>query len=216
MPIPGDLDYEQGVLVMGDLVGTSYHAIRRLGVTGLDTVAVLGCGPVGLGVLNMLRFLGASVVVSEISPYRRALAERVGASRVVDPTAEDLGQVVRAMTGGLGADVAIDCTGRQQSLRDALDCVRSLGKVGVVGQKGECAIDAGRDVMRKEVHVIGSLYFDPADVPAILGIYRRGLKVDHIVTHRFRIGKANEAFAVFASGESGKVLIVHPPSVEGG
>jgi 2-desacetyl-2-hydroxyethyl bacteriochlorophyllide A dehydrogenase len=212
--LPDDLDYEHGVLVVGDLVGTSYHAVRRIGVTALDTAVVLGCGPVGLGILNVLRFLGVPAIASEVVPYRRALAEQVGASRTVDPSAEDLREAVRAMTDGLGADVAIDCTGRQESLRDALECVRCQGRVAVVGQKGECVINAGQDVMYREIEVIGSLYYDLADLPGILALYRRGLKVDHIVTHHFPIERADEAFATFAAGESGKVLIHYPGHTE--
>lgn len=208
IPLPEDLDCEHGVLVIGDLVGTPYRAITRARVTALDTVAVCGCGPIGLGVLNILRFLGARTVASEVTPYRRALAERVGAARVVDPTRESLPEVVREITDGLGADIAFDCSARQETLNDALDSVRCQGTVAVMGDKEKCAIAPGRQVMYRETEVIGSLYFDRADVPGMLDLYRRGLAMAELVTHRFPLAQADEAFKTFASGESGKVLIV--------
>ncbi len=209
IPLPDDLDCERGVLVIGDLVGTPYRAVTRVGVTAVDTVAVCGCGPIGLGVLNILSFIGARTIASEVVPYRRALAESVGATRVVDPTTESVAEVAREMTAGLGADIAFDCSARQETLTDALDSVRCHGKVGVMGDKGDCVITPGRQVMYRETTVIGSLYFDPADVPGMLALYRRGLPVDPLVTHRFPLQDADQAFATFASGQSGKVLIVH-------
>lgn len=210
IPLPDDLDFEHGVLVIGDLVGTPYRAVTRVGVTALDTVAVCGCGPIGLGVLNILRFLGARAIASEVSPYRRALAERVGAARVVNPAKENLPEVAREMTDGLGADIAFDCSARQETLNDALDAVRSQGMVAVMGEKGECTVTPGRQIMYRETTVIGSLYFDCADVPGMLELYRRGLPLDELVTHRFPLDRAEEALNTFASGESGKVLIVQP------
>jgi threonine dehydrogenase-like Zn-dependent dehydrogenase len=126
----------------------------------------------------------------------------------VDPSEESLPEVVREMTDGLGADIAFDCSARQETLNDALDSVRCQGRVVVMGDKGECAITPGRQVMYRETEVIGSLYFDRADVPGMLDLYRRGLPVDELVTHRFPLEDADEAFKTFASGESGKVLIV--------
>jgi len=81
--------------------------------------------------------------------------------------------------------------------------------VAVMGEKGDCLITPGRQIMYREITVIGSLYFDRSDVPGMLDLYRRGLPVDPLVTHRFPIHQAPEAFATFASGQSGKVLIVH-------
>lgn len=209
IPLPEDLDCEHGVLVVGDLVGTPYRAITRVCVSALDTVAVCGCGPIGLGVLNILHFLGARTIASEVVPYRRVLAEKVGPARVIDPTQESIAEAARSITGGLGADIAFDCSARQETLSDALESVRSQGKVAVMGEKGECLITPGRQIMYREITVIGSLYFDRSDVPGMLDLYRRGLPVDPLVTHRFPIHQAPEAFATFASGQSGKVLIVH-------
>ncbi len=206
--LPNHIEDELGVLLGGDLVGTSYRAVKRLGVTALDTVAVLGVGPVGLGVLAILRFLGARTIISEVSGYRRELARDLGAHHVFDPAEVDIREAVCELTGGLGADIAIDCSGTQSTLTAALECVRCFGKVGLVGEKRDVKVNPSDQIIHKEIDIIGSFYFNAADFEEILNLHKRGLSTGSIVTHRFGLMDADQAFATFASGESGKVLIV--------
>ena len=208
LPLPDEIDDELGVLLGGDLVGTSYRAVKRLGVTALDTVAVLGAGPIGLGVLAILRFLGARTIVSEVSEYRRRLAETLGANHVFDANEVNVTEATSDLTGGLGADITIDCSGTQDTLTAALECVRCFGKVALVGEKRNVTINPSDQIIHKEIEILGSFYFNAADFKEILNLHRRGLSTDGIVTHRFGLMDADRAFATFASGESGKVLIV--------
>jgi len=83
-----------------------------------------------------------------------------------------------------------------------------FGKVGLVGEKGECTIHPSDQFIRNEITVVGSWYYNPSDYCEILDLHARGLQVDDLVTHRFPLSDAEKAFATFASGESGKVLIV--------
>jgi threonine dehydrogenase-like Zn-dependent dehydrogenase len=208
LPLPDDVNWERGVLLGGDTIGTTYRSLKRLGVTGFDTVAVLGCGPIGLGMLAVLRLLGARALATDISAYRRGLAQKLGAVAVIDPAAGDAVRAIRDLTGGQGVDVALDCSHSQDTLTAALECVRKFGKVGFVGEKGDSVIHPSNHFLRKEITAVGSWYYNPSDYWEILDLYRRGLVVDDLVTHRFPLREANAAFAVFASGESGKVLLV--------
>jgi threonine dehydrogenase-like Zn-dependent dehydrogenase len=208
MPLPDDVDWERGVLLGGDTIGTTYRTLKRLGANAFDTVAVLGCGPIGLGMLAVLRFLGARAIAADVSPYRRDLATKLGADSVIDPNAGNAAQMILDLTDGAGADIALDCSPTQATLTAALDCVRKFGKVGFVGEKGDSVIHPSNHFIRKEITAVGSWYYSPSDYYEILGLHRRGLKVDDLVTHRFPLAQANEAFATFASGESGKVLLV--------
>ncbi len=208
MPLPDDINWELGVLLGGDTIGTTYRTLKRLGVTAFDTVAVLGCGPIGLGMLVLLRFLGARVIAADISPYRRELAQKLGAWRVVNPSEGDLVASIMDMTDGHGTDVSLDCSPSQATLTAALNCVRKFGKVAFVGEKGDSVFHPSNHFIRKEITAIGSWYYNPSDYYGILELHRRGLKVDDVVTHRFPLAQANEAFATFASGESGKVLLI--------
>jgi threonine dehydrogenase-like Zn-dependent dehydrogenase len=207
LPLPDDVNWERGVLLGGDTIGTTYRTLRRLRVSAFDTVAVLGCGPIGLGMLAVLRYLGASAIAADVSPYRRHLAQRMGAWQVLDPEAGDPAAAILDLTGGAGVDVALDCSPAQATLTAALNCVRKFGRVGFVGEKGDSTIHPSDHFIRKEIEAAGSWYFNPSDYREILDLYRRGLEVDDLVTHRFSLAQADEAFATFASGQSGKVLL---------
>ncbi len=207
LPLPDDVNWERGVLLGGDTIGTTYRTLRRLRVSAFDTVAVLGCGPIGLGMLAVLRYLGAQAIAADVSGYRRDLARRLGAWQVVDPEAGDTTAAILDLTGGAGVDVALDCSPTQATLTAALNCVRKFGRVGLVGEKGEAVIHPSDQFIRKEIEAVGSWYYNASDYSEILELYRRGLEVDDLVTHRFPLAEADEAFATFASGQSGKVLL---------
>ena len=209
LPLPESVSWDRGVLLGGDTIGTTYRALKRIGVSAFDTVAVLGCGPIGLGMLALLRFLGTRVIAADNSSYRRDLARKLGAWRVVNPAEDDLVGSIMNFTGGRGADVTLDCSPSQATLTAALDSVRKLGTVGLVGEKGESTIHPSNQFLRKEISVIGSWYYNPSDYFEIMALYERGLEVDDLITHRFPLAEAETAFSTFASGESGKVLIVH-------
>ena len=208
LQLPDEMTWERGVLLGGDTIGTTYRTLKRLGVTAFDTVAVLGCGPIGLGMLALLRFIGARAIAADVSPYRRALAGKLGAQHTIDPNAEDMSEAIARLTDGVGVDIALDCSPAQATLTAALDCVRKFGKVGLVGEKGDSTIHPSDQFIRKEITAVGSWYYNRSDYCEILELHARGLQVDDLVTHRFPLGDAEKAFATFASGESGKVLIV--------
>jgi threonine dehydrogenase-like Zn-dependent dehydrogenase len=207
LPLPDDVNWERGVLLGGDTIGTTYRTLHRLRVSAFDTVAVLGCGPIGLGMLAVLRYLGARAIAVDVSPYRRELAQRLGAWRVLDPADGDPAKAILDLTGGAGVDVALDCSPAQATLTAALNSVRKFGRVGFVGEKGESVIHPSDHFIRKEIEAVGSWYYNASDYSEILELYRRGLDVDDLVTHRFPLTEADEAFATFASAQSGKVLL---------
>jgi threonine dehydrogenase-like Zn-dependent dehydrogenase len=206
--LPDDVSWERGVLLGGDTIGTTYRALKRIGVSAFDTVAVFGCGPIGLGMLALLRFLGARVIASDVSEYRRDLARKLGAWQVLDGAQDDVVASIMGLTGGEGVDVALDCSPSQATLTAALDCVRKFGSVGLVGEKGNSTIHPSNQFLRKEITVVGSWYYNPSDYHEIMRLYQRGLQVDDLITHRFPLAEADAAFSVFASGESGKVILV--------
>ncbi len=208
LPLPDGVNYERGVLLGGDTIGTTYRTLKRLGVSAFHSAAVLGCGPIGLGMLALLRFIGTRAIAADVSAYRRALAKKLGAALVIDPSSDDPVKAIRDFTDGAGADVALDCSPSQATLTAALECVGKFGRVGLVGEKGDSVIHPSNHFIRKEITVLGSWYYNPSDYWEILDLHRRGLQVDDLATHQFPLSEADEAFATFASGESGKVLIM--------
>jgi len=209
VPLPDDLDWEAAVLLCGDTLGTPYRALRRLGgVCRGDVAAVFGCGPIGLGSLLWLKFFGARVIVSEPGAYRRDLAERLGADLVLNPHVEDVVNRIRRETDG-GADVCLDCAHATQTLTDALDAAGIHGRVAFIGEKSEAAIRPSDQFIRKELTIVASWYFTVAEFYDQVRHYRRGLDLRGLITHRFLLAEAQQAYSTFASGCSGKVVFWH-------
>ena len=203
--LPEDIPFESGVLLGGDFVGTSYRAIKRTGVTALDSVLVIGAGPIGLGVLSILRYRGLQVIVSEPSAYRRDLCARAGAI-VFDPATTDLLAATNELTAGLGPTVVFDCVGRPATQTLALDIARPKGKVCYIGENNELTINPSRQIIHKELRLVGSVYFTLPDFQEIIALYRQGYRPEPFATHRYTLEEADLAYRTFAAGNTGKVL----------
>jgi threonine dehydrogenase-like Zn-dependent dehydrogenase len=209
VPLPDDADWNAAVLMCGDTLGTPYHAFKRLGgVHAGQRAAVFGFGPIGIGCLVWLKYYGLYTIVSEISPYRRELAKRLGADVVLNPADGSVVEQIRDLTGG-GAEVCLDCAGTPKTLNDALDSARIYGKVGFIAEKPTATIRPSEQIIRKELSIAGAWYFTNAEFYEQVEFYRRGLSVEGIITHRYTLDQAPQAYQKFAAGETGKVVFYH-------
>jgi threonine dehydrogenase-like Zn-dependent dehydrogenase len=208
VPLPDDLSWEAAVLLCGDTLGTPYRALKRLGgVQSGQVAAVFGCGPIGLGMLTWLKYYGARTLVSEPNSYRRALAARLGADLVLDPGEGNVVERIREQTGG-GADLCLDCSEAAQTLNDALDAARVWGRVAMIGEKAAVTIRPSDQAIVKELTIAASWYFTAADFFEELDHFRRGLPLGDLITHRYALAEAPEAYAQFAAGQTGKAVFV--------
>jgi threonine dehydrogenase-like Zn-dependent dehydrogenase len=184
--------------------GTAYEALCRLGVSGRDRVLITGLGPVGLAVGLLARLLGAREVVgSDVAAPRRALALELG---VVDE-AHDPATLAGA-AGGIGADVAVDCSGAAAARVLALDGLRRFGRCAFVGEGGDVTLDVSRQLIHKDITLLGSWVTSVARMEELTGLLARtGTHPDRTVTHRFPLDRAAEAYAVADAGAAGKVVI---------
>lgn len=208
LPLPDDIPFDIGVLLGGDTIGVGYHALARIRVAAGSTVGVVGCGPVGLGFLAVLRFLGLRALAFEVSPYRRDLAARIGADAVIDPLAVDPVAAALELTRGKGVDVAVDASGKDAGVNLALNLLRKQGTFIFAGAGHEATINPWKQFLEKEVVAHGVWYFTHADYFGILDAYRRGLRVDDLITHRFHLQDAPLAYDLFARAQTGKVAFV--------
>jgi L-iditol 2-dehydrogenase len=204
--IPQDVSFEQAAL-LSDVLGTPYRALRRLGASALDTVLIVGQGPIGLAATMLCRFLGARVIAADINDYRLERAAAAGATRVVNPMREDVRSVALELTDGEGADLALECSASAAGATACLAAVRTAGRVAFLGLTGELTIDVTRQLILRDLQVIGSWYSDPADLGELAAMVRRGLDLSPLVTHHYGIEDAAEAFATFFSGQSAKVIL---------
>src|SRR3954447_21974421 len=181
--LPDSLSWTMGALV--EPFSVAYYALLRAGsVDASNTVAVLGAGPIGLAVTAASSAMGARTVVVEPSPERRAAAEKLGAAQTVDPgTAEEL---LRELTGGRGADVVVEASGRPEVMASALELVAFQGRIAYIG------IDVGREapaklglIQSKELRITGSIG-SPGVWPETLRFLEgSGIDLSPLVTQRF-------------------------------
>src|SRR5215510_9541965 len=122
VPLPDELSFEEGAAVSCG-TGTAYGALKRLDVSGRDSLAVFGQGPVGLSATLLGAAMGARIIAVDISPERLALAKTFGADAVINPKDADPVDAIHQLTHGEGAETAMDCTGlpepRAQAVRSA-------------------------------------------------------------------------------------------------
>jgi threonine dehydrogenase-like Zn-dependent dehydrogenase len=208
MPLPDDLSFDEGVLIGGDTLGVAHHALTKVVPAPRETVVVVGCGPVGLGFVALLGFWGVRTIAVEPGAYRRELAGRVGAAETIDPGATDPLEAVAELTKGRGADIGIDASGSNGGVNLALDATRDRGRFVFAGAGHEATINPWKQFLEKELTAYGVWYFVDADYYGLLDLYRQGLDVSPLVTHRYPLDSAPEAYDRFARGETGKVLFL--------
>ena len=204
--LPDELDFEDAAII-ACAGGTAYHALSRADVHAGEYVVVSGLGPVGLCVTLLARAMGGVVIGVDPAEYRRNLALKHGAVYVIDPTAEDMPAKVREITGG-GAEVGIETSGNDQARVTLPHATPYHARIVYVGWGGR-ANNAIYGPMLGERWITGSNMFTAADYYELVRMMlRQKLHFSDLVTHRFPLEKAQEAFDLFDSRASGKVTFV--------
>jgi len=148
------LSFEE--LALAEPLSVGYHAANRGQVSEVDTVLVLGCGTIGLGVIVAAARKGARVIAVDVDEAKLAQARRFGAWRAIDSSREDVLTVVRDLTDGEGASVAIEAIGLPQTYRLAVEAVCFAGRVVYIGYaKHEVSYDT-KLFVSKELDIRGS------------------------------------------------------------
>ncbi len=208
-PLPEEIPLAEGAII-ADAITTPYHAVIHRGkVVPGDAVLVLGCGGVGLSVVQMAASLGARVIAVDLSDAKLAWAERFGAAEAVQPGLVDrLDKEVRRLTGGVGVDVAFEVVGHSQTQEQALACLRTGGRLVLVGYSPEAMqLNSGR-VMFRELEIVGSLGCRPRDYPRVIELVRQGrVRVVEMVTHRVPLDRIGEAFDLLRAGEALRAVV---------
>jgi len=207
--LPNELDFVEGAYC-GCGAGTAYKASKRVGICGLETIALFGLGPVGLAGVLIGKALGARVIGVDIKEYRLRLAQKAGADHIINSNEGDPVKSIMELTNGEGADAAIDFSSNPVARSNALDCTKTWGRVAFVGLAGgKITIDASTQIIPKQLNIYGSWVFSTAELQELLAmLVRYRLRFDDLVTHRFSIEDAPEALRLFDKGESGKVVLI--------
>ena len=206
--LPHGISYVAGAL-MTDMIGTQYHTQKVLGVNAGMTVAVFGLGPMGAAAVLIAAAMGARVVAVDILDARLDMATQLGAAETVNSGGTDPVQRLRELTGGRGVDVAIDCSGAPSAQNAALDAAAKRGAVAFVGESRSTQINPSDQIIRKLLTVVGGWYFPISDWDEICRfVVDHQLPVESLVTHRFSLDEAAEAFRAFDARETEKAVFV--------
>jgi threonine dehydrogenase-like Zn-dependent dehydrogenase len=149
--------------------------------------------------------MNARVIALDISPERLDRAKEFGAEETLDPSKDDAVQAIRDLTRGEGADMALDCSSAPTARLASVQCVKTWGKACFVGEGGEVTLDVSRDMLRRQVTIVGSWTFSlQGQADCAQFIIDHKLDVDHLFTHRFRLEEAVDAYRLFDTQTTGK------------
>ncbi|HVG80546.1 MAG TPA: zinc-binding dehydrogenase, partial [Patescibacteria group bacterium] len=211
--IDADLPLDRAALVgCGVLTGVG-AALRTSGLQAGQTVAVFGCGGVGLAIVQGARIGGASRIIGvDMFDSKLEMAKRVGATHVVNSAKDDPVKAIRALTGGAGVDHSFEAVGNAKLVRQAIESLAIRGTATIVGVlPPDATIEFPWMAIRPECKVqtsrMGSNQFR-TDIPRYLDFYRQGrLQLDEMVTKRGRLGDINEAFRAMKAGEVARTVL---------
>lgn len=208
--LPDELSFAEGAaLACG--TGTAYMGLKRLDVSGRDTLAVFGQGPVGMSATILAKAMGVRVIAVDVVAERLAMAKELGADVTVDGSAEDAVQGIRGLTRGIGADAALDCTGHPTARADALRSACLWGRVCFIGLGKPVTFDVSRDIINKQLTVYGSRTFSTVGLEEVARfVVDRKVPLAKLISHEFGLEQAPEAFRQFAAGLPGKCVFAVP------
>jgi NDMA-dependent alcohol dehydrogenase len=190
-------------------------AANTAGVREGDTVAVIGCGGVGLNVIQGAKWKGAERIIAvDMFDSKLALATEFGATDTVNPSNGDAVEQVRELTGGRGVDVSFEVIGLKPTIDQAFAMLRRGGNAIVVGvPKMEvlAEIPVAMELLVNEKGIKGSWYGSSdvqRDVPRLVELYQQGtLKLDELISRRIGLGDINDAFRAMESGEVARSVV---------
>lgn len=227
LALPAPLTFIDGACVACGF-GTAYEALCRAQVSARDNLAVVGLGPVGLAVGLLGKALGVPLVMGiDPSGERRGLALRLGAVDLAGETegrpatghaggaghaGGSVGGGVNAVlesTAGRGVEVAVDCSGSSAGQTSAVAMTARWGRTVMVGEGGHLSLDVSQQLIHRDITLIGSWVTSVPRMAELLDrLVRWKLHPQTVVTHRFGLEEAGEAYATADRGYAGKVAIL--------
>jgi alcohol dehydrogenase len=209
-PVPAGISDEE-ILMIADILPTAYEVGALNGkIQPGDTVAVVGTGPIGLSaILTAKLFSPSHVVAIDLADARLEAAKQFGADVTVNNGHEDAVAAVRSLTGGLGADVAIEAVGVPETFELCAELVRPGGRVANIGVHGKPATLHLESLWIRDVTITTGLV-DTYSTPTLLRLVSAGqIQSARFVSHHFGLHQMLEAYDVFArAADTGALKVV--------
>ncbi len=205
--LPDSLTYEDGAFISCG-IGTAYEGVTRADVSGSDSVLVVGLGPIGMAAAMIAKGRGAKRIIGvDTQPARLDAMRALGLADYLIPASPDALEQIRELTRG-GADVALDCSGNAAGRLLALQGSGDWGRVVYLGETGHVQFEVSADLMHRQRRIFGSWVTSLANMEKCChDLEDWKLKPHTMISHRFPLERADEAYALMASGRCGKVVI---------
>jgi threonine dehydrogenase-like Zn-dependent dehydrogenase len=206
--LPEELSYSDGAQVACGF-GTVYEGLEKIGICGNDAVLVTGLGPVGLATAMLCRAMGAQMVIgTEMIDERIAIAQALDLFDDVIKAGPDNVEQIRAMTGGMGVERAVDCSANNHARLTCIQATRKWGKIVFLGEGGTCEFMPSPDIIHDQKTIYGSWVTNIWRMEELVErLVRWQIHPEDLITHRFSLDQTSEAYTLMASGKCGKVTV---------
>ena len=185
--------------------GTAYGALRRMNISGRDTIAIFGQGPVGLAGTQFAKAMGARVIALDTNPQRLERAREFGADELVNPGSNDPVEAIKQLTHGKYADLSLDTSSNRDARLNAIRSTKVWGTMCFVGEGGDVTIDVSPHLLRRQMTLIASWTFSTViQAECAQFCIERKVDVDKLFTHRWTLDQAEEAYKLFDKQSDGK------------
>ena len=206
--LPEELSFAEGAAIACG-TGTAYAALKRLDVSGRDTLAIFGQGPVGLSATQLATAMGARVIAVDPSGERRAMSSEMGAFTVLDPSAADPVAAIRELTHGEGADMTLDCSGHSEARVQCARAARPWGKACYVGAHGTATFEMTPDVIHRQLTMLGCWTFNRQLMAECARFaVDRQVALGRVFTDTFTLEQADDAYQRVEGQRIGKGVFI--------
>jgi threonine 3-dehydrogenase len=204
--LPGNVSDD--VASMLDPLGNAVHTALSFNLAGED-VLITGAGPIGIMAAAIARHVGAHrVVITDVNPYRLELAQKMGATKAVDVSKEELSDVMKKLGMTKGFDVGLEMSGNPAALNSMIEVMNNGGKIVLLGILPHNAVVNWTKIIFKGLFLKGIYGREMFETwYKMIALLESGLNVDPVVTHVFKVDDFEKAFEVMRSAQSGKVVL---------
>jgi threonine dehydrogenase-like Zn-dependent dehydrogenase len=213
--LPDELSYSDGAQVACGF-GTVYEGLEKIGICGNDDILITGLGPVGLASAMLCRAMGAQKIYGiEVIDERLSIAGYTGLFNEVIKAGENNVKQIQDLTSGRGVEKSIDCSAAGKARLVCIQATRRWGKIVFIGEGGNCEFQPSRDIIHDQKTIYGSWVTNIWRMEELVErLVRWNLKPESLITHRFEINDAADAYALMASGKCGKVAVVFDEEIQ--
>ena len=204
--LPDEISFASGAAISCG-TGTAFAALERLQLTGRDTLAVFGLGPVGQSAIQLASAMGVRTFAVDISDDRVRQAKLFGATEAANSHSTDPVEAIMGWTDGKGSSVAIDCAGLAVTRKAAVRCTSNWGRIAFVGVGGDVTLDAWSDLMVNQRTVLGHWTFSDVGMTRCARfVADRGIDLDKQFSDHWKLEDADIAYQKFDKQTAGKAV----------